>query len=310
MSAVAGVSLLDGVLIGADCRMTFKHPGKTTYRDTVQKIIQIGPHTVIGFVGLVPTAAELLVGMLKARGTRQHSTEFQFWLPRYFKHEYRKLKTKERIDFMVASVDPGRPNIVQKSAIASAVINAAQSRQGSNNIISRSFLDILSVPTPAVSVQGSGEGHLYTMLSPEFTPRSYDPMQAVVIGSGENMRESILQVTDQIHFDHVLNDPDVTWLGRALQSYLSQSGEMTVGTMFPMMKITARNGVQCFGRQTINIKTETSYELTVEGTQNRWVQRNLSTGEQIDLLMPWEIDHTETEDQRFDDLRPKPMKKS
>ena len=35
MRVVAGVSLLDGVLIGADCRITIKRGGKTTYRDTV-----------------------------------------------------------------------------------------------------------------------------------------------------------------------------------------------------------------------------------------------------------------------------------
>ena len=159
MSVVAGVSLLDGVQIGADCRMTFSPPGRKTYRDTVQKIIVIGPYTVIGFVGLVPIAAELLKGMMDARADRKDALEFKEWLPRYFKHTYKKLKAKDRVDFMVASVLPSRPNVVPKAAVASAVLNAAYARRNSGgNTISRTFLDVVNIPHPNVYVQGSGQG--------------------------------------------------------------------------------------------------------------------------------------------------------
>src|ERR1035437_927096 len=100
MSVVAGVSLLDGVLIGADCRMTFSQSGRKTYRDIVQKIIAIGPYTVLGFVASsVPLAAKLLKGMMDARAERKDTLEFKEWLPRYFKHAYKKLKAKDRVDF-------------------------------------------------------------------------------------------------------------------------------------------------------------------------------------------------------------------
>jgi len=310
MSVVAGVSLLDGVLIGADCRMTFSPPGRKTYRDTVQKIIAIGPHTVIGFVASsVPLATKLLKGMMDARADRKDALEFKEWLPRYFKYAYEKLKAKDRVDFMVASVIPSRPNVVPKAAVASAVINAAYARRNSGgDTISRSFFDVVNIPYPNVYVQGSGQGYLYTMLSPDFAVRTYAPMQAVAIGSGKAMREQILQVADQIHFGTVLDHPDVTWLGRSLQSYLSESGEMTVGTMFPMMKITARRGIVPFGRKTVELKANgQGFELAVEG--DRWVQRNLTTGEAVELLLPWEIDPREWSDKRFDGLRPMRMPK-
>jgi hypothetical protein len=189
------------------------------------------------------------------------------------------------------------------------VINAGYARRNSGgNTISRTFLDVVNIPYPNVYVQGSGQGHLYTMLSPDFAVRTYAPMQAVAIGSGQAMREQILQVADQIHFGTVLDHPDVTWLGRSLQSYLSESGEMTVGTMFPMMKITARRGIVPFGRKTVELKADgQGFELAAEG--DRWVQRNLTTGEAVELLLPWEIDHSEWSDKRFEGLRPKRMPK-
>jgi hypothetical protein len=309
MSVVAGVSLLDGVLIGADCRMTFSLPARKTYRDTVQKIIAIGPYTVIGFVGSVPLAAKLLKGMVDARGDRKDALEFKEWLPRYFRHAYKKLKATDRVDFMVASVLPSRRNVVPKAAIASAVINAVNARRNSGgNVISRTFLEAVNVPYPNVYVEGSGQGHLYTILSPDFAVRTYAPMQAVAIGSGQAMREQILQVADQIHFGTILDHPEVTWLGRSLQSYLSESGDLTVGAMFPMMKITARRGIVPFGRKTVELKANgKAFELAAEG--NRWVLRNLTTGEKVELLLPWEIDHREWSDKRFDGLRPTLMPK-
>jgi hypothetical protein len=311
MSVVAGISLLDGVLIGADCRITIESAGKTTYRDTVQKLIPIGTHTVIGFVGWVPTAAKLLQAMLKARGTRREAMDLQSWLPRFFKNQYAKIKDRKPVSFLVASVVPSRPNIVAKAEIAKAVSDAIHSRHaGGINTISRAFLDVLNVPAENVSIAGSGEGHLYAMHSPNFMLSHYRPMQSVAIGSGKKMEEQILQVSDQIHFGTHGDNVDVTWFGRSLNHYLRVSEETTVGSMFTIMKITARNGIQCFGRTTVDLKNNVAYQLAVEGTGNRWVQRNLTTGEAIELLMPWEVDDKETQNRRFDGMRPKPMPKT
>jgi hypothetical protein len=308
MSVVAGVSLLDGVLIGADCRMTYESGCTKTHRDELQKIIPIGTHTVIGFVGWVPTAANLLLSMLKARDGRREAVELEQWLPRYFEYQFAKIKNAQPVSFVVASVVPGRPNIVAKSAIAKVVFDAVNSRPaGGINTISRAFLDVLNVPTDSVAVSGSGEGHLYAMKSPKFIPTHYKPMQSIAIGSGQNMQEQILQIADQLHFDTHGANPDVTWFGRSLNHYLRVSDELTVGSMFTIAKITAANGIQYFGRTTVDITNNVAYELAIEGINNRWVQRNLTTGEAIELFMPWEVDNKLQKDNRFDGLRPKPL---
>ena len=79
------------------------------------------------------------------------------------------------------------------------------------------------------------------------------------------------------------------------------------GSMFTIAKITAANGIQYFGRTTVDITNNVAYELAIEGINDRWVQRNLTTGEAIELLMPWEVDNKLQKDNRFDGLRPKPL---
>jgi hypothetical protein len=122
-------------------------------------------------------------------------------LPRFFKAQYPKISDRKHMSFLVASVIPSRPNIVGKTQIAKAVSDAVNSRPpGGINTISRSFLDVLNVLTPNVSIEGSGEGHLYAMHASDFTPSNYRPLQSVAIGSGQKMQEQILEVSDQIHF--------------------------------------------------------------------------------------------------------------
>jgi hypothetical protein len=77
--------------------------------------------------------------------------------------------------------------------------------------------------------------------------------------------------------------------------------------MFTIAKITAAQGIQCFGRTTVDLTNKVAYELAIEGVNNRWVQRNLTTGKSIELIMPWEVDNKLQKDNRFDDLRPKPL---
>jgi hypothetical protein len=94
-----------------------------------------------------------------------------------------------------------------------------------------------------------------------------------------------------IRFTSARTDNDaVTWFGRSLNHYLRVSDETTIGALFSMIKITARNGVQCCGRKTVELKNDgVAYELWLDGSRNRWVQRSLTTGEAIELPLPWEV---------------------
>jgi proteasome subunit B (beta)-like protein len=291
--------MLDGVILGADSRVTFQTQG--TYRDTLQKLIFITNHTVLGFVGDITTAAHLLKSVRKAQGERRNAVILRHWLPRLFAYEFARFPNAAAVTFMVGSVIPSRPNVIEKAAAAHVVVNAIHSRpSGSINGISPLFLQIMGAPSPKVRLPSQPEGLLYTMQSPDFNVRSYEPFSAVAIGSGSGLQDKILQVSDQIFFGTIPN-ADVNWLGRSMNHFLRANNVENVGGSFPIVKISAA-GLFPMSRSTVLITQGMAYELTFE--HDRWVQRNKTTGDEIRLSLPWEIDLAIRTDHKFDDLRP------
>jgi hypothetical protein len=299
MSVVAACSLLDGLILGADCRVTF--PTQRTYRDTLQKLVFITDHTVLGFVGDVSTAVHLLKSMREQRGNRRNAVILQHWFPRFFAHEFARYPNAKAVIFMVGSVIPGRPNVIKKATVSKMVVNAIHSRSsGSINGISPAFLRIMNIPAEKIGFLDQPQGLLYTMQSPDFSPRNYEPFSAVAIGSGRGLQEKILEISDQIFFGTFPNH-DVNWFGRSMNHFLRANNVETVGGSFPIVKVTSA-GIIPMSRTTVLINKGIAYQLTYE--RDRWVQRNETTGEEIRLLLPWEIDQAIQTDYRFDDLRP------
>lgn len=217
MSVVAGCSLLDGVILGADCRVTFKGRGGPTHRDTLQKLIFLTDHIAVGLTGDITTAAILLKAMLKVSGKRSNPIVIRQWLPRFFKYEFGKLRNPGEVQFMVGSVLPGRPNVIDKAKGAKMVFDAFASRpSGGINGISPRFLQVMNVPTQSVTILDAPQGLLYTMKSPGFTVQSYDPFDMVAIGSGEGLKKKIIEVSDQIFFGTIPNS-DIQWFGRSMK---------------------------------------------------------------------------------------------
>jgi hypothetical protein len=65
MTVIAGVSLLNGVMMLSDCRVTVRRAGKADiHSDVAQKLFPLTQNAVIGFSGDVATAA-LLLGVLR-----------------------------------------------------------------------------------------------------------------------------------------------------------------------------------------------------------------------------------------------------
>lgn len=306
MSVVAGVSLLDGVLIGADCRITYDGAGPT-YRDELQKIIPIGSHTAIGLTGDIRTAAGLLLKIRKAQQGRFETVELEQWLPRFLEHEFPTIKNPQSVAFLVASVIPSRRNVVPKADILKAVFDAFATQEQGVKYLSETFRDVINAEHNLVAIEGSGEGHLFAMESPKFTPVYAKPMSSIAIGSGGKLQQQLIELGDRIHFDSAGENKDVFWFGRSLVHYLRASEEPTVGGMFLIMKIDARHGMRWFPHTRVDITNNDSFELTQQGTEHRWVQRKLSTGEAIELLLPWEVDDKDKTDHRFDHIRPLPM---
>src|SRR6266576_4595178 len=103
MSVVAACSLLEGILMGADCRVTFRQPGREDiFVDNCLKLFEIGGSSAIGFVGLLPLASQMLRAMLKqVPNHRTDPVSLHAWLPRLFRHEYAKFSQppKAQISF-------------------------------------------------------------------------------------------------------------------------------------------------------------------------------------------------------------------
>ena len=60
MTMVAGARLADGVLIAADCRVTWEAPTGPLHTDDAQKLIKIGSSTMLGYAGDLTTVNYLL----------------------------------------------------------------------------------------------------------------------------------------------------------------------------------------------------------------------------------------------------------
>lgn len=237
MSVVAGCSLLDGVILGADCRVTYNGSRSgLTYRDTVQKLIAISPQNAIGFVGDITTASDLIGSMLRIchRLERYNPVALVNWLPRHFRHRFAKFKGAKEVIFMVGSVIRDRPNIVEKAAAAQMVHNAFASRpQGSINGLSPILFRIMTFPSRYVLLPSEPMGMLYTMRSPDFKPHHYNPFDYVAIGSGHEMQEFMGQVSDQIFSGMPMQHGDASWLGRSMNHFLREKNIESVGGMFP-----------------------------------------------------------------------------
>jgi hypothetical protein len=292
--------------MGADCRVTYERTrgGLTTYRDTVQKIVVITPQNAIGFVGDIRTASDLIGSMLKNCHCmeRHNPVILHNWLLRYFRHRYAQLRGAREVTFMVGSVILDRPNRVEPRRAAQMVHDSFASRPaGSINYLSSNLVHLMTYPSRNVVLPNKPLGMLYTMQSPDFTPHHYNPLDFVAVGSGSGMKEFIGQVSDQIFSGAAMQHGDAIWLGRSMDGFLRMKNIESVGGMFPMVKLS-KLGVMHITRQTGRLPHGPFYELAYEN--DRWVQRNVTTGEEMRLELPWELDLTVAGDHRFDDLRP------
>lgn len=72
--------------------------------------------------------------------------------------------------------------------------------------------------------------------------------------------------------------------------------------MYPVIKIHSK-GLELLGQSAQIPIGGTTFELKID-SNGKWIQRNSTTGKEIKLLLPWEIDpHKFHKDERFDDLK-------
>jgi len=304
MSVVAGCSLFNGVLLAADSRITFGLPnGRRQYADIAQKLFPIAPGTAIGFVSNDVRLASLMVrGLLEQTHSRKRNdpVSLALWMPRLLRAVRRWSERRTRTQaaytaFLAASVIRSKPNVIRRADVAALMNRIAFG----NPLIQRNWIppilvQILETPPTVeyVVLRGSGQGVLYTMESPDFVPRFYEPLRFTAIGTGRSVVRELDKIHDWIFAGDVGNHVvEAASFSDVLQTFVRENGVDTVGGLCPLLRIDATLGgtmIRPFGG---------TYEVPVGGQRiqlayenDRWIQRNATTGREVTLVMPWEVE--------------------
>jgi hypothetical protein len=305
MSVVAGCSMLDGVLLAADCRVTLERSGRPDIHiDNAQKLFSLTESTSLAYVGDVMAASHLFRALGRQIGRhRTDPVSLSLWLPRLFRCEFRRYSSRiasRGIAFMVAQVLKGRPNRVRRED----VVKLFKHMRSEGNPFNRNWgpgwiMQVLSAPSDHEFVWFSGTSRsvLYSIRSPDFSVEPHDTLQFAAIGSGEISKTYIAQKYDMI----VAGDggTELFWLREAIRDCVREKNIRTVGGMYPALKVSAE-GTSYLGEAVQFLDDGTSIELAYEPDQ--WVQRNLTTGKKIPLIPPWQVIGNVTESRTFDDV--------
>jgi hypothetical protein len=304
MSVVAGCSLFNGVLLAADSRITFASPdGRRQYADVAQKLFVIAPGTAIGFVSADVRLASLMIrGLLEQthRRKRRDHISLARWMPRLFRATSRLWERQQRqaapyTAFLGASVLPWQPNVIRRADVVALMNRIAFGNPGiQRNWIPPILIHILSTPptTEYVALPGTAYGLLFTMEPPDFSPRYLQPLRFTAIGTGRDVVRDIDRVHDWIFAGDVGNRfVEAMSFVDVVQGFARDNGIDTVGGLYPLLRVDASVGgdmVQAFGSSHEVPAGGARIQLTYEN--EAWVQRNLTTGRELRLVPPWEVD--------------------
>ncbi len=308
MSVVAGCLLFDGAMLAADCRITFQHRSGHNIRvDYAQKVFAVAPGTAIGFVGDVKAGSVILQELLRQVRfrRRQHPISLHLWMPRLFRSIYSRLygDSPPNVAFMVASSMYDQVNYVERETVAELARHIGFGKSViQRNWMPRVLIDILSTPASFewVGIPGTHRGLLYTMRSPIFEPELIRPLHFAAIGSGEGVSSSIAELHDMIVASQPGNPHmETMWFRTAIEQFMRDNNVPTVGGLYPIIRVKGRE-VEMRGMSAEIPVGGTRIELTIK--DRRWIQRNVSTGKEIQLLYPWEIPNSEMNERLFNDL--------
>jgi hypothetical protein len=304
--ALAG-GVFTGVMLVADSRITVHRAGRPdVHADICQKIFPLTNSLAIGFAGDVAAAAFILTELraqLAKRERRDVVSLVLRWLPRFMKARYAKYGKNRPVHFMIVAVRRDQPNVVERQKVVDIMKTIATG----NASIQRSFIpDVVMqmMLTPAsathVAIQGTVQGILCKLSSPDFRPVHFSPLEYCAIGSGASTTHEIARTADWLLAGRPGNDlVESMALRDAVTHFVAAESIPGVGGMYPCVKIDHR-GVGCLGvNQTLR---KGRFTLLYDASKDRWTQANEATGKSIELLYPWEIDvNTITVDKRFDD---------
>jgi hypothetical protein len=285
MTMVAGARLVDGVLIAADCRITWETPKGFLHTDDAQKLIRVGDSTVLGYAGHLTTVNYLLphiYATLRQPRRRGDAIAVRRWLPRFLARAYRALARHRSIDqvhFMAAGSIKGRLARLDRDLLWET-IEQTHTLQVNNWLAVRCLDQFTNSHEQTLTVPDSSEGLLYVMSSPEFKPKDVPPLGVQAIGSGRAAADVLQTYRPLIMCAHPDRAPDM--FSDALSGYFVEHGLSTVGGML-MISHAFNGGVTSLllsgGDKQIEAKRDGAY----------FHVRNNATGKEIRLKYPSEL---------------------
>lgn len=263
----------------------------------------------IGFVGDLNIASDLLqkFKLRLQKRSRKDPISLSNWMTRFFKREYSAFISKSnncRVEFMVAATIRGHTNVVDRDRIDTIIDKIISG----NTIMKRNDLppllfEIMRLPKTVkkIELKGITQGFLCVMRAPDFEIEQYQPLQFAVIGSGNISATEIDRYHDFIFaFDIGNTWHEAHFFRETIQRYMATMDENTVGGLYPVVKVT-NQGIEMIGHYSERPVGGTKVELIYK--DNYWLQRNITTGKEIKIVPPWEIqDVLATHNQTFNDL--------
>lgn len=310
MSVIAGCSLFNGVMLISDCRGTLQWPGKKNiYIDNVQKIFPLSPTSAISFVGDINIASKIIHDALNflektISSTRIHPICLLNWFPRYLRYSYRKYKKgNEDVIFMVASIVPDRPNIIERAKVVALMERFRLGKLSmQRNWLPGLLVNILKAKSDYVILSDCPCGLIYSLRPPDFNPTFIKPLEFHAIGSGEGSIREIDYYADWIFSGDIGNDfIEAMALRDAVSGFIEKNKIETVGGLYPCIKID-RNSFRLIG-QSMTIPFDGA-KIELSAKNGRWIQKNHETGKEIEIKLPWNINFSKyKESQTFNDLK-------
>jgi hypothetical protein len=303
MSVVAGCSLFNGVLLTADCRITYRWPnGHRQHADIAQKLFFLAPGHAVGFVSDDVRLASLMIRVLLEQVTRRprldHFSLMQ-WMPRLFRRACEVWRRDHRdapyTAFLGASVLPWAPNVVRRADVAAIMNHIAFGQPAiQRNWIPPILVRILETPAhiEVVALGGTARGLLYTMEPPDYEPRYHETLHFTAIGTGRGVVGDIARVHDWIVAGDVGNRfVEAQAFVDSVERFARENAIDDVGGLYPLLRVDAGVGgdmVQAWGYGREIPAGGDRIELTYD--QSGWVQRNSATGREMRLVPPWRVD--------------------
>jgi hypothetical protein len=298
MSIVVGFSLMDGILLGADCRATYSDSGPR-HADWVQRIIRLTDNTIIGFVGDIDTAGRLLKAATdQITSLPQDGERVNRWLPRLFRREFERCSSPRRVEFLVGSVIKGRPTVVTPSTLAEirSCIGSDSVREGVASLLA-------TPPGFHAVIPGQPPAMLSRLVSPNFKRCECKSLWFTPIGSGSSVENTLkTRWVNLLTAEPGDVHKEAGEMAGAMLAYFDQSGFDSVGGLVLMMKVTS-TGVCLHGFVISRDDASQTNLVEMRWENGRVIQRNLQTSKEVQLYLPWELRGIGDARRTFNDFR-------